>query len=367
MKRLFLIFPLFIFTFTACTSAESSYIPVAPVQSTLTQSPSAIVTVSPEAVESTVMPDSHVQLVVGLETFSVVRDVMYSETVKNLEIDSENVQVIEGFLVYNDSTGRFIYHNELDVWVPEFTTNIDYTHPELSPYVPMEAYDDGSAALSAQLYMAEHPGLIEPDAPYPHYMVNVENTEGYHISLIPINRNAFSSDQITQITGKTNKPFEYLGLQQTTDAKGNVIYVVVKENWNPAPGKEDRTLPTFHGFDEEAYLHWIKYPLILKFLANDASVIGQLLPIFPAPPGSYAESASEYEYWNEPANPAVRALNGQEAIAIFPQDIRSAIIAMYLKVGENYDAKTNPKSTPLSELPKELSRLILYTGMESWR
>ncbi len=316
----------------------------------------------------TAIPDSRVELTVGAETFKVTSDVLHSETVTNINIDPANAQKIGEVLVYTEASGRYIWNDEQQAWTPEFTTSLEYTKPELSPYVPMEAYFDGSAALSAQLYMAEHPGLIEADASYPHYMINFENSEGYHISLIPVNRNAFPADMITDISAKKNKPFEYLGLQQTKDSDGNIIYVVVKENWNPTPENEQQTLPTFHGFDKASYQEWIKYPLILKYLANDQTTVGQLLPVFPAPPGSYVEPTSTYAYWGQPPNPFVRALVGQEdAIRIFPVDVQQAIIAMNAKVGENYDPVANPKSISLAELPEGLSRMILYTGMESWR
>lgn len=321
----------------------------------------------PEVAVATATPDSGVSLVSGAETIKVTTDVIHSEEVTSLSIDASKAQKVGDVWVYTDASGRYLWNDERQAWAPEFTTSMDYTHPELAPFVPMDAYTDGSAALSAQLYMAEHPGLIEADASYPHYMVNVENSEGYHISLIPVNRNAFPADKITTLTANTNKPFEYLGLQQTTDSAGHVIYVVVKENWNPVPGNESQTLPTFHGFDKAAYNEWIKYPLILKFLTNDTNPFGQLLPIFPAPPGSYAEPAETYAYWSQPANPHVRALNGQNSITIFPADIQAAIKAMYAKVGENYDPVTNPKSISLSQLPEGLSRMILYTATEGWR
>lgn len=314
----------------------------------------------------TPIPDSRVDLTVGPETFRVTTDVLYSEAVTNVNIDPTKAQKIGDILVYTDASGRLLWNERAAAWVPEFSTSLDYAHPETAPYVPLDAYEDGSAALSADLYIAEHPGLIEADASYPYYMVNLINQRGYEISLRPTNAVSFPESEVTQINRNVPKPYEYLGMQQTTDARGNVIYVIVKQNWNPG-NQQDQYLPTFQGFDAAAFKDWIKYPLIFKHLSNQTDMNAELVPVFPAPPGSNVTPADAFSYDDQSKNPFVRALTQQAVINIFPQDIRALILEMYPRAGDNFDAVNNPKSIQLDQLPEELSRMILYTGIRSWR
>lgn len=326
----------------------------------------ASASVTPEVAGVTATSEGQVQLSVGGETFTVTRDVKYRDGQATVDIDPSRAQKIGDLLVYSDASGRLIWNEHLASWTPEFGTNMDYSRPELSPFVPGEAYADGSAALSARLYLAEHPDFIKADAPDPHYMVNGVNGQGYYISVLPTNANAFSANEVTQIRGDTNKPFGYLGLQQTEDRFGNIIYVVGKGSLVRIPGSSDEVYPTFFGFDKSRYEKLISYPLIFKFLANDKSMVGEIVPVLPAPPGSYVAPAETFQFYDQKGFPHVRALVQQNVISLFPAEIQDAIVNMYLNVDKDYNPTTNPKSVPLSELPEGLDRLILYPGLKSW-
>lgn len=332
--------------------------------------------------ESTDVPDSRIALTVGAETFRVTTDVLYSEAVTNVNIDPTKVQKIGEVLVYTDATERLLWNEHMQAWVPEFGTNMDYAHPELSPSVPLEAYYDGSkpgdamyipssVALSDALYVAEHPSLIASDATHPYYRVALAVDEtgpnGYYITLTGPNQYLLTDQNTTYISRKENKPFAYFGMQQTSDENGNIIYIVKRASWNPTAEDPNGIVTMNMGFDKGQYEGWIRYPLIFKFLDVDAHPPGELLPVFPYEYNSYRFSPDSFSYSTDKPNPNVAALLNTDMIAMFEPGEQQNIKNLINGYNIPFDAKTNPGSYLLSSLPPELSNMILYTGVQSWQ
>jgi len=333
----------------------------------------ASTTATPETAPATAIPDSRVDLAVGGETFRVTTDVLYTEAATNLNIDPSKAQKIGEQLVYVTDFGRLIWNEHMAAWTPEFPTSMDYEHSDTAPVVPFDAYYDGSppdaavyipssVTLSDRLYFAEHPGVIAPDAAHPHYKVNMENTFGYMVSIYPVNDASFPPSELTQVTFRGPKPFEYFGIQQTEDSSGRKIVVIKKANWNPDAADPSNTiLPTNMGMDKFIYDQAVEYPLMFKYLTDSREAVGQMMPFFLPPSGSSVRPEADFREVGSLESPAVFALQSQNDISVFPQEVQSAILAMYPRAGENFEATTNPKSINLAEFPSGLSNMILYT------
>lgn len=310
----------------------------------------------------------------GGETFTVTRDVKYRDGQTAVDIDPSKAQKIGDLLVYSDAAGRLIWNEHLASWTPEFGTSLDYMNSESAPMVPFDAYYDGSkpddsvyipssATLSDRLYFAEHPGIISVDSPHPHYKVNMENTFGYMISIYPVNEASFPPSELTQVKFKEPKSFEYFGIQQTEDLSGNKIIVIKKANSNPDATDPNNTIHTTNmGMDKFIYDQAVEHPLMFKFLTDSREAVGQMMPMFLPPPGNSVRPESDFREVGTLESPAVFALQSQDDINIFPQEVQNLILAMYPRAGENFDATTNPKSINLTELPPGLSNMILYTS-----
>ena len=291
------------------------------------------------------------------------------ETIKHvMTTDASFKDVIMG----TDNQGHRVFWNEQKgYWTPEFTMSEDFTNPESAPYVPLEAYFDGSAHYSAAVYIVEHPGLIAADASHPYYKINgafsSKGAIGYEISLMGMAQESMPGESSTPISYKTAKPFYYMGIQQTKDSSGAVIYVVDKDNWNPTTEKPDQTTPTFHGFDEKAYRELIQYERFKALISNKVNMPGELVPVLPVPPGRYLYSPDEFIYNTDASNPHVAALADQDFFSMLPADVQAQINNMLDKAGAPFDSVTNPRHVVLNELPPELSNLLLYTGLREWQ
>jgi hypothetical protein len=334
---------------------------------------------APTPQEPTAVPDSRVALTVGAETFRVTTDVLYSEAVTNVNIDPTKAQKIGEVLVHTDASGRLLWNEHMQAWVPEFGTSMDYKSPETAPVVPFEAYYDGSkpgdaeyvpssAALSDMLYVAEHPNLIASDASYPYYRVTLFGNDkariGYEIGLTGPNQYLLNENK-TDTSRTLNRPFAYFGVQQTQDASGDVIYIIKKANWNP--DGEIKIITTNHGFDQAAYNEWFQYPLILKYLTNTPSMTGELVPLFLSPDGQFQETNPNLFYYEtDPANPNVASLVSADAITMFSPGDQADILSLYPQINKPFDATTNPGSYLIDSLPPEMSNMILVTGVHQF-
>ncbi len=342
-----------------------------------------ITVASTTEIAPTVASDARLELTVGAETFRVTTDVLYSEAVTNVNIDPAKAQMIGDVLVYTDVTGRLLWNEHMQAWVPEFGTSMDYKTPEASPIVPFDAYYDGSkpdaityipssAALSDMLYIAEHPDVIPSDASYPYYRVALFGNDkariGYEIVLTGPNQYLITGENKTEVSNKKPLPFTYLGVQQTKDNNGNVIYVIKKANWNPTPTNEQNILVTNMGFDKSAYDQWFKYPLIMRYIAADSSVTGgELVPLFLSPNGQFQETNPNLFYLEtQPANPHVAALVSKDLTGIFSQEVQNSIGLLYPQINKPFDEKTNPGSYLVGVLPSGLTNMIHYTGVQTF-
>lgn len=341
----------------------------------------ASTTATPEAA-ATAIPDSRVELAVGGEAFRVTTDVLYADGIANIDIDPAKAQKIGELLVYTTDTGRLIWNENMAAWTPEFQASMDYTHPELSPSVPFEAYYDGSKpgdavyvpssiALSDQLYVAEHPNLIAPDASRPAYRVTLAWSDstvvGYELTLRGPNSYLLSPGEVTVIDRTINKPFAYFGVQQTVDKNNNTIYVIKKANLNPTPENTNAILTTNQGFDQAKYNEWFQYPLILKYLTNDSTMTGELNPMFPYEFGTYRFDVNTFLTEGQGPNPHVARLLNTGMISMFDAETQQEIKDLYNGVGKQFDVNTNPMSFGIDGLPLELSNMILFTSVQQFR
>jgi hypothetical protein len=319
---------------------------------------------------------------------------MYSEIVKNLVIDPTMAQVAESpaieslvgkILWYKDNAPntRYIWNEHMAAWIPVFGISTDFRTPEASPTVPFDAYYDGSAmgvleyipsssTLSDALYVAEHPGLIAPNASYPYYRVTLFGNDkamiGYQIVLTGPNQYLLIDENTTQLSNKQPLPFNLYGIQQTKDKGGHIIYVMKKANWNPTNVNSPEILVTNMGFDKSAYDEWFQYPLILRYIANDSKVTGgELSPLFLSPDGQFQETNPDLFYFEtQPANPHLASLLSADAIRMFDLSVQADILSLYPQINKPFNADTNPGSYLIGSLPSELSNMILYTGVHQF-
>lgn len=366
---------------TSCTQAT----PIVPIEtatplSTATPIPSTN-TPLPTPVQLNVEPDV-LQLLKDQDALnpdgSVRTANKYFENAVGFAVVPESIQHIQttdatlkDVLSGTDNQGiRVFWNKEKLYWIPEFSMSQDYLLSENVPYVPLDAYFDGSTHYSAAVYIAEHPGLIANDASYPYYKINVAANRtgviGFEISIIGMAEASVPGEPSTKISYKTPKPFYYLGLQQTKDNLGAVIYVVVKGNWNPTTENPDRTTPTFQAFDEAVYRKSIEGVFFKMLLSNKFDMPGELVPVFPAPSGRYVAPANEFSYNIDLNNPHVAALMNQDLFSLLPSEIQAKINHMLDQAGAPFDAVTNPRHVVLKELPPELSNMLLYTGLRAW-
>lgn len=359
-----------------------------------TPTPTASVTLTSTATSTpsptrTSTPDPRISINFDSETYYVTDRLLYSENITTLDFDptkvrttqSPSIDSLDGKLLWymDDTIGkRFIWNHYLSAWVPEFETNMDYAHPELSPSVPLKAFYDGSkpkdtkyipssVALSDMLYVAEHPGMIATDASYPYYRVslsvNKAGPNGYIIALTGPNQYLLTEQNTTKISRNKNRPFAYFGMQQTTDQRGNTIYIIKRASWNPTTENPNGIVTMSMGFDKDRYEERIQYPLIFKFLDGEA---GELIPVFPYNYGTNQFSPNTFSYGYDKPNPNVAALINTNMISMFEDTTQRQIIGLANGHGVPFDAQTNPGSYLIPSLPPELSNMILFTSTQSW-
>lgn len=364
------------FILTACTTTTST------PTSTLSPTATPLSSLTPlPALSVTATLDSKIQLVVRGETFTVTRDVKYRDGQTAVDIDPSKAQKIGELLVYSDASGRLIWNEHMAAWTPEFGTNMDYSRPELSPYVPLDAFYDGSkpgdatfvpssVALSDRLYLAEHPEIIAADATFPYYRITLawsdQTVVGYEIALTGPNQYLLTDEPKTDTSRNVNRSFAYFGLQQTLDRNNNIIYGIKKANLNPTPTEPDAILATTQGFDEATYDEWFQYAIIYKYLTNTPSMTGEITPMFPLELGVYRFDKNTFFSEGQPVNPNVASLLNTEMIAMFDADTQQEIIDLYNGVGKQFDATTNRMSISLDSLPPDLSNMILYTTVHQF-
>ncbi len=348
-------------------------------------------TVATSIPEASATP-SGITVEIGGETVTVNTTVKHSETTKKLDVDPTKVQVTESdpdigkIYWYRDEANdnaRYIWNEHIQAWTPEFGTSMEYAQPELSPYVSIDAYYDGSkvgdpifipssVTLSDALYLIEHPDLIkEESAGYPYYRVtlfgNNKYRVGYELVLTGPNQYLLADENKTDVSRSLDRPFAYFGVQQTKDTSGNIIYVIKKANWNPTEANPEQILTTNMGFDKAAYEEWFKYSLILTYLSNSTSMTGELVPIFPSPAGQYqADNANSFFYETQPPSPHVAGLQSVDAIQMFDPTTQALINLLYPQINKPFDAKTNPGSYLIGALPNELSNMILSTAVHQF-
>ncbi len=362
-----------------------------------TPTPMAIVTLtsietSTPSPTKTSTPDPRILINSDSETYFVTERLLYSENTKTLNIDPIKVRITQSPFIetlvgeilwyMDDATGtRFIWNNHLSAWVPEFLTNTDYAHPEISPFVPLEAFYDGSkpgdekytpssVALSNMLYVAEHPGMIAADAFYPYYRVslsvNKAGPNGYIVALTGPNQYLLTEQNTTKVSRNQNKPFTYFGMQQTTDQRGNTIYIIKRASWNPTTENPNGIVIMNMGFDKKRYEEQIQYPLIFKFLDGESHPPGELVPVFPYNYGTNQFSPDTFSYSNDKPNPNVALLLDTNMITLFEDTTQYQIKGLIKGYNKPFDAETNPGSYLIPSLPPELSNMILFTSTQSW-
>lgn len=335
----------------------------------------------PEVAVATATPDGRVQITVGSESISVTRDVKYRDGQTSVDIDPLKVQVVGDLLVYTTDAGRLIWNENKAAWTPEFSTSMDYAHPELSPSVPFEAFYDGSkpgdavyipssVALSDALYVSEHPELIADNATYPHYRAALtwsdETVVGYQIVLTGPNQYLLPKDVTTQIDRNTPKPFVYFGMQQTRDRSNNVIYVIKKANWNPTEASPNAVLTTNMGFDKARFEAMIQYDAIFERLSNNVNMSGEIVPNFPYNFGVYRFDNDTFYASRQGKNPNVASLLSTEMLSMFDIAVQQAILDLYNGVGKPVDAATNPGSTLIGSLPDDFTNMIHFSSQKDW-
>lgn len=238
-------------------------------------------------------------------------------------------------------------------------------HPEAAPYVPIEAYYDGSVHYSTAVYIAEHPGVIDPKASYPYYKASVKwvpYSKGYIFFTFGVIADGFGIfPNETDISYKVSKPYAYLGLQRTADQSSNVIYIIVKDSWNPTDANHDQTLPVYLGFDQASYESWMQYTVLLDFTSNAINMPGELIPVIPA---STMKDVSTLNYGNQPASPHVASLQNADVINLFPEHNKIQALINKITNGEVLTAATN--NVALASLPAGLSDMILLPAFREW-
>lgn len=382
IKTFFLIV-LVVILLTSCAPADSPTTTISTLVTTATKTPSPT---------ETSTPDPRISINFNSETYFVTDKLMYSGNTYTLNIDplkvritqSPSIESLVGEILWytDDKVGtRFIWNDHLSAWVPEFTTSMDYKKPEESPAVPFEAYYDGSrisdpeyapssVALSDMLYVAEHPSMIAADASYPYYRVslsvNKSGPNGYIIALTGPNQYLLTEQNTTKILRNQNKPFAYFGMQQTTDQKGNTIYIIKRASWNPTTENPNGIVTMNMGFDKDQYEAQIQYPLIFKFLDGESHPPGELIPVFPYNYDTNQFSPNTFSYSNDEPNPNVAALLNTSMISMFEDATQHQIKGLIKGYNKPFDAETNPGSYLIPSLPPELSNMILFTSTQSW-
>jgi hypothetical protein len=289
---------------------------------------------------------------------TISTDNRYLKDNSSFSIPAESIRYLttndtgyKGIISGTDNRGHRVFWNKEKLcWVPEFGMSAIDKHPEAAPYVPLLAYYDGSAHYSTAVYIAEHPGLIDPEASYPYYVASVRWTPGsiggifFRVGVIGDGFNIFPNE--TKISYKVNKPYAYLGIQQTTDESGSIIYVIVKDSWNPTEANRDQSLPIYLGLDKTSYEEFAQYPLLFLFTSNKKDMPGEIMPIFPA---STMKDVSRLSDENNPANPHVASLQNADVIKLFAEHDEIQTLIDRVANGQELTAVTN--NVALASLP----------------
>jgi hypothetical protein len=293
-------------------------------------------------------------------------------------IDVHNPSVNEVLYVVDPADGlRYVWNKEANGWAQEIVPSKDWKNWEtVWQKVPMDALSDGSANISHALFMAEHPGLIPVDAPFPYYKAEISDNDNrssvYYLLTIKIRHKSQTTDpNVTDVTAKSLKPYEYTGGVIFVDDAGNEFPTIVKANWDPTSTEAERidpsldqNTPTYHGFDKETFRKWMQNAILTNALDKKSD---ELTAVFPAPPGTHDYSPSTFYYGNQPGNPSLAKLLSPNMINMFDPADRAEIIASISKIFEPYDPVTNTSSVPLdSGLPDGIEKELLYSAITGW-
>lgn len=384
MKKIFPLFVFLSFFFYACAASNKAATQASPATLSTQQAETPTANV---AVPTAVPTETHVVLNVDADVLQLLKDQnalnpdgsvssanKYVENNADFSVSPETIKhvtttdtALKDILSGTDSQGNRVFWNkEKGYWVQEFGMGAIDKTPSDSPFVPLDAYYDGSSHYSAAIYIAEHPNLIAGDAAHPYFKAIIRYTPSdvsRSIFYICIAQEDIPSHQPgkTDISYKINKPFAYLGLQQTKDHSGQVIYVMAKDSWNPTDEHPDQTLPTFLGFDKATYEDWAQYPTIFNITSNKTDMGGEVVPIFPSPE---LTDINALRYENQDLSPNVAHLQNQQAINLFAESADIQAIFDQIAKGETLTTSTNFAS--LSALPPELSNMLLLAGVRFW-
>ena len=154
-------------------------------------------------------------------------------------------------------------------------------------------------------------------------------------------------------------------MAQFKDAQGNIIYVFAKANWDPIDADAKQITPTFHALDKEDLDKRLQGgPIFLSYI-NDKK--GELVAVFPAPPGAFGFDPDTFYFANQRPSPHVaRLLNSANLFKLFTPTQQQEIIAALTSAGKPFDAVNNPQSVGLDILPDGISRVILYAATKDW-
>ncbi len=302
---------------------------------------------------------------------------LHSETAKDVTIVPESITVtpsndtsVPEIITGKDAAGtRYIWNVEVKGWVLDVVSYMEWTKPDASPYLEQSAWGDGTANIIKALYVTEHPSCIPENAPHPYYKVNVF-FNGIMISLYRYNHHLWKDAEETQVPLKLDAlPYAMTGIIQTKDSKGNIIYVLSQVKSNPTAENPKQTENVFFGFDKATYDEIVRVwgPDTINFLA----VRDQLVAYLPLPAGTSGFDPSSFAFPEQSANPAVAGLQNQNEINMFTEDEQKQILAIVQavvggKIPSNFSTPDHPMSVAISQLPPELSYMIVYPAYDGW-
>lgn len=308
---------------------------------------------------------------------SVKTTLLHAEAQKSVDIvdyavtpstDTSVSEIITG----KDATGkRYLWNQEATGWVAEVPLSQDWTHPETAPFLELSAFRDGSANLLVSLYDAEHPGLIPTTAPRPYYKVNVLGTSTMFFDISLFRSNQYlqkGPGETPEPLHKDALPFAWTGIFQTKDVQGNIIYVLSQVRKNPTADKPDQTSNVFFGLDKKTFDFYSNFnntgfnEITATIEKNDV----ELVPIFPPPEGTYGFDLNTFQFYKQETNPTVAHLLNQNMISMFTADEQKQIKDIFQSILATGRLDSAHNSVPLSELPKQLSHMIVFSGFKQW-
>ena len=348
-------------------------------------------TVATSIPEASATP-SGITVDIGGETITVNTTVAHSETTKNLNVDPAKVQIIEGLIVYTDpaTNSRYLWNanEKANAWVPELLNYGVIVNPDGSlnyenfynvagaPLYDMALVEDNTTGLSTLLYEAEHPELIPDGAVEVHNKVNVVGDK-YYIGFMRENQfqypDAYDGTKVTlfEKEQKDKQPFGWAGIFRVKEKDGKETVVLSQARRNGSdPNKK---IPVFFGFDRPVYENYLA---IGEGKVNEMKAIienndVEVLIVMPSPSGkgSFSPDSFQFGFGFQLPNPSVARLQSQADFSMFTPEEQAAI----LKAFDIWNSASNKFSSPeqsfsadISELPEEISWMIVYPGLQSW-